>query len=61
MPPPPHNPEPKVTLRLELKLLEPKVSTLLINHIYSLCGPFSSSVIICSNYGIIRDLLFDFK
>lgn len=61
MPPPSHNPEPKVTLRLELKLLEPRFSALLINHIYSSCGPFSSTVIIHSNYGIIRDLLFDFK
>lgn len=61
MPPPQHNPEPKVTLRLELKLLEPRFSTLLINHIYSSCGPFSSSVIIHSNYDTIIDLLFDSK
>jgi hypothetical protein len=56
-----HIPEPKVTLRLELTSLEVSFTTLLINYIYSSDGPFSSSVIIHSNHGIIMDLLLDFK
>lgn len=53
--------EPKVTLRLELTSPEVRFSTLLINYIYLSDGPFSSSVIIHFNHGIIMDLLRDFK